>query len=188
MTTATGLEISYGDLVWAAGGRAPRLSCPGHDLAGIYNIRTRGDVDRIRAELPGVDRVIVVGGGFIGLEAAAILAKAGKRVTLLEAQDRVFAWVAGQSLSNFYEREHRSHGVELRLGAAVSALLGERGHVSAVWLVESDPHLYPDLTFGLPLLRKHERAHQIFRRFSLPGTTPWPSAATSPVPCVTCPD
>ncbi|HEX4695264.1 FAD-dependent oxidoreductase [Sphingomonas sp.] len=125
VTTADGATIGYGKLIWAAGGQARRLACEGHDLAGVHTIRSRADVDRLVAELPGVNRVAVVGGGFIGLEAAAVLAKLGKKVTLLEALDRVMARVAGADLSRFYEDEHRAHGVDVRTGAAVDRLLGE---------------------------------------------------------------
>ncbi|MBJ7416344.1 MAG: FAD-dependent oxidoreductase [Niveispirillum sp.] len=132
--TDNGEVYAYETLVWAAGGHARPLSCPGHDLAGIHMIRTRVDVDRLRAELPGTDRVAVIGGGYVGLEAAAILVKAGKQVTVIEAQDRVLAHVAGEPLSRFYEREHRSHGVDLRLGATVSGIVGRDGRATAVKL------------------------------------------------------
>ncbi|SNS40309.1 MULTISPECIES: NAD(P)/FAD-dependent oxidoreductase [unclassified Azospirillum] len=136
VTTDDGAEQLYGTLVWAAGGPARRLTCPGGDLAGIHTIRTRSDVDRLRAELPDVQRVVVIGGGYIGLEAAAVLRKAGKPVTLLEAQDRVLARVAGEPLSHFYAQEHRAQGVDLRLGVSVSGLSGQGGRVAAVTLAD----------------------------------------------------
>ncbi|MDG2535653.1 FAD-dependent oxidoreductase [Sphingomonas sp. HITSZ_GF] len=123
--TADGETIGYGKLVWATGGKPRRLSCEGHHLAGIHTVRTRADVDQMIAELDGVARVAVVGGGYIGLEAAAVLAKLGKQVTVLEAQDRVLARVAGEPLSRFFEAEHRAHGVDVRLGVQVEAILGE---------------------------------------------------------------
>jgi 3-phenylpropionate/trans-cinnamate dioxygenase ferredoxin reductase subunit len=125
VTTADGATIGYGSLIWATGGAARRLSCEGHDLTGVHTVRTRADVDRMIAELPGVTNAVVIGGGFIGLEAAAVLAKFGKRVTLLEALDRVMARVAGPALSRFYEDEHRAHGVDMRLGVAVDSIVGE---------------------------------------------------------------
>lgn len=124
VTTADGEAIGYGSLIWAAGGKPRRLACTGGDLIGVHTVRTRADVDRMIAELPDVQRVAVIGGGYIGLEAAAVLAKLGRQVTVLEAQDRVLARVAGEPLSRFFEGEHRAHGVEIHLGVAVDAILG----------------------------------------------------------------
>jgi len=123
--TADGETIGYGQLIWATGGKPRRLSCDGHDLAGIHTVRTRADVDQMMAELGDVARIAVVGGGYIGLEAAAVLAKLGKQVVVLEAQDRVLARVAGEALSRFFEAEHRAHGVDVRLGVQVEAIEGE---------------------------------------------------------------
>lgn len=131
--TAGGETIGYGALIWAAGGTPRRLSCAGGDLAGVHAIRTRADVDALIGELPGIARVVVVGGGYIGLEAAAVHSKLGKQVTVVEALDRVLARVAGEPLSRFYEAEHRAHGVTVRLGAQVEALEGA-GRVTGVRL------------------------------------------------------
>jgi 3-phenylpropionate/trans-cinnamate dioxygenase ferredoxin reductase subunit len=133
VTTAEGESIGYGSLVWATGGKPRRLACAGGDLTGVHTVRTRADVDRMIAELPDIQRVAVIGGGYIGLEAAAVLAKLGRRVTVLEAQDRVLARVAGEPLSRFFEDEHRAHGVEVRLGVMVDAIEGD-GRVTGVRL------------------------------------------------------
>lgn len=137
VTIEDGTAIGYGRLIWAAGGHARRLACEGQDLAGVHTVRNRADVDRMTAELPRVERAVVVGGGFIGLEAAAVLAKLGKRVTLIEALDRVMARVAGEALSRFFAAEHRAHGVDVRLGASVERLLGD-GAVSGVRLADGE--------------------------------------------------
>jgi 3-phenylpropionate/trans-cinnamate dioxygenase ferredoxin reductase subunit len=115
-----GEEIGFERLVWAAGGLPKRLPVPGAELAHV--IRSRDDVDRIRALLPGVRRVAVIGGGYIGLEAAAAMRKLGKEVLLFEALDRVLARVAGEPLSRFVEARHRAEGVDVRLGAQVEAI------------------------------------------------------------------
>ncbi|MBX3562789.1 MAG: FAD-dependent oxidoreductase [Sphingomonas sp.] len=125
VTLAGGDTLSYGKLIWAAGGTPRRIGCAGHDLARVHAVRSRADVDRMMAELPAVTRIIVIGGGYIGLEAAAVLAKLGKEVVLLEALDRVLARVAGAEISRFYEAEHRAHGVEVRTGVAVDRITGE---------------------------------------------------------------
>ena len=138
VTTDDGEAIRYGTLIWATGGHARRLTCDGHDLAGVHTVRTRADADRMMAELPAVERAVVIGGGYIGLEAAAVLAKAGKPVTLLEALDRVLARVAGEALSRFYEGEHRTHGVDVRLGAAVDCIVGDGTKVTGVRLADGE--------------------------------------------------
>ncbi|WP_353217848.1 FAD-dependent oxidoreductase [Sandarakinorhabdus sp.] len=134
LTTSAG-TISYGILVWAGGGDARRLTCPGHELAGIHAIRTRADVDALNIDLAGAARrVLVVGGGYVGLESAAVLSNLGHHVTLLEAFDRVLARVAGPELSAFYEAEHRAHGVTVTTNAQVVAITGTDGRADGVTL------------------------------------------------------
>lgn len=134
VTTSDGATIGYGKLIWSAGGRPRKLSCGGHDLVGIHYVRERSDVDRMLDELGTVNEIVVIGAGYIGLEAAAVLRKLGKRVTVLEAQHRVLARVAGEPLSRFIESEHRSHGVDVRLGMQVECIEGKDGKVSGVRL------------------------------------------------------
>ena len=129
-----GETFGYGTLIWAAGGNPHVLRCQGGDLAGVHTIRSRADVDGLKAELESVAQVVVIGGGYIGLEAAAVLTRLGKRVTLLEAANRVLSRVAAEPLSRFYEAEHRARGVDLRTGIAVEAILGQDGKASAVRL------------------------------------------------------
>jgi 3-phenylpropionate/trans-cinnamate dioxygenase ferredoxin reductase subunit len=131
-----GSSRTYGALIWATGGDPRRLDCPGGDLAGVHGVRNRADADAIMAELADVNQVAVIGGGYIGLEAAAVLTKFGKKVVLLEALPRVLARVAGPELSAFYEFEHRGHGVDLRTGVGVTAIEGKDGRVSGVRLVD----------------------------------------------------
>lgn len=134
LTLSDGAAFGYGTLVWAAGGDPRRLPVPGADLSGVHFVRTREDCDQLMGEIDGgVNNVAVVGGGYIGLEAAAVLTKLGCKVTLLEALDRVLARVAGPELSAFYEKEHRDHGVDLRTGVAIDSFTGE-GRIDGVRL------------------------------------------------------
>ena len=128
------VTIGYGAMIWCAGGSARRLSCEGCDLKGIHTVRTRADVDLMKEELRTVDDVAVIGGGYIGLEAAAALKSLGKTVTIVELQDRVLARVAGEPLSRFFEAEHRARGVNIRLGRSVARIEGRDGRVAAVHL------------------------------------------------------
>jgi 3-phenylpropionate/trans-cinnamate dioxygenase ferredoxin reductase subunit len=139
LTLGDGTTLTYRKLIWAAGGDPRRLSCPGSDLNGVHSVRNRADVDRMIAELAGGPKqVVVIGGGYIGLEAAAVLRKLDHKVILLEALPRVLARVAGQELSDFYQAEHRAHGVDLRLDTMVERLEGAGGHVTSVKLASGE--------------------------------------------------
>lgn len=134
-----GERIGYGKLIWATGGDPRRLSCAGADLAGIHYVRDLADADGMMAALDaGTRRVVVIGGGYIGLEAAAVLTKLGCKVTLVEALDRVLARVAGEDLSRFYEEDHRAHGVDLRTGAMVDSIEGDGKKVTGVKLTSGE--------------------------------------------------
>jgi 3-phenylpropionate/trans-cinnamate dioxygenase ferredoxin reductase subunit len=135
-TLAGGRSLGYGTLIWAAGGKAKRLSCTG--FGRVHTIRDRGDVDRLLAELPAVNRVAVIGGGYIGLEAAAVLRKLGREVVLLEALDRVLSRVAGAPISHFYEAEHRAHGVEVRTGTGLDSIVAQGVRLADGEIVPAD--------------------------------------------------
>ena len=136
VTMRGGRKIGYGQLVWACGGHARQLACAGHGVRGVHTLRSRGDLDLLLAELPGAEDVVVIGGGYIGLEAAAVLTKLGKRVTVVEALDRVLSRVAGEPLSRFFEREHRAHGVVINLNAVIDRVEEADGAVAAVHLAD----------------------------------------------------
>ena len=129
-------DVSYGKLIWAAGGRARILTCTGHHLAGVHCLRTRSDTDDIVRNLAAAREAVIVGGGYVGLEVAAVLIERGLRVTVIEAADRVLARVAGAPLSRFYEARHRNHGVDIRLGAGVVALEERDGRVAGARLAD----------------------------------------------------
>ncbi|BBC71235.1 pyridine nucleotide-disulfide oxidoreductase [Altererythrobacter sp. B11] len=139
LSISGGEPVTYGSLIWAGGGDARRLDCPGGYLDGVHAVRDKPDADRLMAELAGgAKRVVVIGGGYIGLEAAAVLAKRGCSVTLVEMQDRLLSRVAGEDLSRFYEAEHRAHGVDVRLGTGVECLVADGDRVAGVTLTSGE--------------------------------------------------
>ncbi|OHC94285.1 MAG: pyridine nucleotide-disulfide oxidoreductase [Sphingomonadales bacterium RIFCSPHIGHO2_01_FULL_65_20] len=127
-----GSSIDYGDLVWAAGARTRRLTCEGGDLSGVHYVRSRSDVDRLLADLPTASRAAVIGGGYIGLEAAAGLRKFGLEVTVFEASERPLARVAGPTISRFFKAAHERRGVKVVTETTIEALEGSEGRVRAV--------------------------------------------------------
>ena len=141
---ASGARIQYRHLVWAAGGRPRPLPLPGADGAGVFAIRTRADVDALRAAAQHCEHVAIVGAGFIGLEAAPALLKLGKRVTVLESQERVLARVTCPEVSAFYAAEHRAHGVDLRTGVRLAQLTTANGRVTGLRFADAMPDLRCD--------------------------------------------
>ena len=119
-----GREIPFGTLVFATGTSARTLPVPGVDLPGVCSVRRIDDVVRLRPALNAAERVVIVGGGYIGLEVAAVARAEGRAVTVLEAEDRVLKRVTGPTTSAFYDRTHRERGVDLRLGARLTAIDG----------------------------------------------------------------
>ncbi|KPF63838.1 NAD(P)/FAD-dependent oxidoreductase [Porphyrobacter sp. AAP60] len=136
LTLSDGSHVSYRKLIWSGGGDPRRLPVPGAVLPGVFYVRDKGDADAMMAALAGgAKRAVVIGGGYIGLEAAAVLRKLGCEVTLVEMLPRLLARVAGEDLSTFYAEEHRRQGVDVRLETGVHAVLGEdMGRVTGVRL------------------------------------------------------
>lgn len=120
-----GSRLSYDKLALATGGHARRLSLPGIDTSGLENVfslRSITDVDALRGALVPGRRLVIVGGGYVGLEIAAVAVQLGLHVTLLESAPRLLARVTGPEVSSFIEGVHRSHGVHFRLSAEVRGL------------------------------------------------------------------
>ncbi|MGP0088810.1 MAG: NAD(P)/FAD-dependent oxidoreductase [Xanthobacteraceae bacterium] len=130
-----GRDLGYGTLVLATGTRARHLPVPGAGLAGVLSLRSIGDVHRLRPALDAAARIIIVGGGYIGLEVAAIVRAEGREVVVLEAEDRVLKRVTAPVVSEFFDTLHRERGVDIRLNARLAAITGEE-RVSAVQLAD----------------------------------------------------
>lgn len=134
VTLEDGSRVGYQHLVWAAGGYPRPLPLEGGQLPGVHAIRTRADVDKLKAELEPATDIVIIGGGYIGLEAAAVLVSTGRNVTVLEAQPRVLARVTAEPVSRFYETEHRAKGVTVVTNASIASLEARDGRVGAVVL------------------------------------------------------
>jgi 3-phenylpropionate/trans-cinnamate dioxygenase ferredoxin reductase subunit len=119
-----GGELDYGKLLLCVGSRPRRLAVPGNALAGIHCLRTIADVDAIRGDLAHARRLVVVGAGYIGLEAAASARHLGLEVTVLETADRPMNRVVAPALSEFYVRRHEHEGVRILCNSSVTAFLG----------------------------------------------------------------
>jgi 3-phenylpropionate/trans-cinnamate dioxygenase ferredoxin reductase subunit len=120
-----GTLVPYEYLVLATGGRPRRLSLPGANHANVHYIRSIEDILRLKPQLLPNKRLLIVGGGYVGLEAASIGIKQGLQVSLVESLDRVLARVTAPELSGFYERAHRRRGVEMITGTGVHAFEGD---------------------------------------------------------------
>ena len=138
VSLSTGDTLTYTKLALCTGARARRLPTPGVDLPGIHYLRTAADVELIRAAATPGRRVVIVGGGYIGLETAASLCSLGMNVTDLEATERVLERVTAPEVSAFYTRIHNGEGVEIRTHALVEAFSGN-GRVQEVVLAGGEP-------------------------------------------------
>jgi 3-phenylpropionate/trans-cinnamate dioxygenase ferredoxin reductase subunit len=127
-----GEVLSYDDLVLTTGSTPRRLpDSIGGDLDGVFTVRSLHDVDTMAPHFKPGARVVIVGGGYIGLEAAAVAAKLGLTVTVVEMADRILQRVAAPETSDFFRNAHRAHGVTLREGVGLKRLLGQRAVTGA---------------------------------------------------------
>ncbi|MDG1998166.1 MAG: FAD-dependent oxidoreductase [Amylibacter sp.] len=119
-------NLAYDNLVLTTGSMPRRLPVAiGGDLSGVYTVRALDDVDAMEPEFADGKRVLIIGGGYIGLEAAAVAAKRGVRVTLIEMADRILQRVAAPETSNFFRALHTAHGVEVLEGVGLERLTGD---------------------------------------------------------------
>ena len=132
---ADGSVVRYEKLILAMGARARRLGLPGFDLDGVLELRTAADADRLKAAIAPGRRIAIVGGGYIGLEAAASARALGAEAFVMEREARLLARVASPPLSEFFAAAHRAHGVAVFTGAQVVGLAGQ-SHVSGVQLAD----------------------------------------------------
>jgi 3-phenylpropionate/trans-cinnamate dioxygenase ferredoxin reductase component len=138
-----GSTSAYDALLIATGSRPRPLAAPGTDLAGVHFLRTLADVERIRTDWAPGRRLVIVGGGYIGLEVAATARELGLEVTVLEMADRVMNRVVCPQISAFYEAEHARHGVRILRNARVQALAAAPGSKRVRAVVTGDGEEHP---------------------------------------------
>ncbi|SMX30723.1 NAD(P)/FAD-dependent oxidoreductase [Actibacterium lipolyticum] len=134
VVVAGGKAIAYDQLALTTGSVPRRLpGSIGGTLEGVHVVRTLADVDEMAPACVEGARVLIIGGGYIGLEAAAVAASRGLNVTLVEMADRILQRVAAPETSDFFRDLHKGHGVDMREGVGLTRLLGE-GHVTGAEL------------------------------------------------------
>ena len=119
-----GEALTYDRLLLCLGATARRFDCPGADLAGLHYLRTVADVALIRAAIKPGARVVIIGGGYIGLETAATCRHMGCEVTVLELADRVMNRVVAPCVSEFFAQEHRARGIKILCNMRVTRIAG----------------------------------------------------------------
>ncbi|WP_236791016.1 FAD-dependent oxidoreductase [Amycolatopsis sp. GM8] len=192
--TDRGRSLPFDRLALTVGARARRLAVPGADLDGVCYLRDLDDAVSLRERLASVGNVVVVGGGFIGLEAAAVARSLGKTVTVIEVADRLMARVVSPVVSECYRQAHLRRGTGIRLGVGVAGFAAEEGLVRAVELSDGT-RLPADLVLaGVGIEPRTELAAQLgldcdggivvdeFARTSEPGVVAAGDCTVSPDP------
>jgi len=136
---ADGTSLTYDKLALTTGASPRHLPAAiGGDLAGVYAMRSLADADAIAPQFKSGARVLIVGGGYIGLEAAAVAAKKGLHVTLIEAAPRILQRVAAAETSAYVRALHAAHGVDIRENCALARLIGKNGKLTAASLADGN--------------------------------------------------
>lgn len=131
-----GAIIPYDALIMATGSRPRALPVEGADLDGVFDLRDLADVERIRPRMIAGRKMVIVGAGYIGLEASAVARQMGLNVTVLEMEERVLARVTSPIMSTFFTEEHTRQGADIRTGARLSSLRGTDGKVTTAILAD----------------------------------------------------
>ena len=151
---------NYTYLVIATGSRVRLLPVEGADLKGVRYLRNISDVDALKADFAPGKRIAIIGGGYIGLEAASVAKKLGAEPVVIEAMDRLLARVAQPELSEYYKNAHQSRGVDIRLSAMVDSVLGKTRHVCGVRLAGGDVIECDSVLVGIGVIPNQELADE----------------------------
>tara|TARA_R110002072_G_scaffold64_6_gene386 strand:- start:26087 stop:27298 length:1212 start_codon:yes stop_codon:yes gene_type:complete len=159
VTTTAGDTIGYEKLMIATGSRPRILNIEGSDLDGIHYLRTIADVDGIRNAMSENINIVIVGGGYIGLEVASVAVTAGNTVSVLEMEDRILQRVTTPEMSAYYHQLHESRGLNILTNTTVSGFKGENGKVTSVMC--GDKEIPADLVIvGIGIIPNIELAQE----------------------------
>ncbi len=158
ITLADGSALAYDWLVLATGAMPRQLPLDGAGAGGVHLLRTAADARALRGALGQAKKAVVAGGGYIGLEAAASLRKAGLEVTVIEMAERLLARVASPLISDYFADLHRQHGVQLVLGHGLSGLTGKAGRISGIELDDGRQLACDLLLAGIGVIPESELA------------------------------
>ncbi|MCC7411848.1 MAG: FAD-dependent oxidoreductase [Gammaproteobacteria bacterium] len=153
-----GTSIGYAQLALATGCRARTLQVPGADVERVHYLRTLGDVDRIRVTIKDARRILIIGGGFIGLEVAAVLVRLGHEVTVLEGEDRVLPRVVAPVVSDFFRTKHAQKGVKIVTGVKISEIREDRSGALSIHCGAGYPFPADAIIVGIGVLPNVELA------------------------------
>jgi 3-phenylpropionate/trans-cinnamate dioxygenase ferredoxin reductase subunit len=152
-----GEQIAYDRLLLCLGASSRRLTCPGAALAGVHYLRGLADVAPIQAGIKAAARVVIIGGGYIGLETAATCRKMGCDVTVLEMADRIMNRVAAPPVSQYFSKEHGAHGVNIVCDTRVVCIEGAGG-VERVVCADGSSHAADMVVAGVGAVATTELA------------------------------
>ena len=153
--------VTYDTLVLATGSSPIRLPAAiGGNLAGVFYMRDLADADCLAQSMKTGKRALIVGGGYIGLEAAAVAVKCGVQTTLVEASDRILQRVASAETSDYFRTLHKGHGVTLHEGVSLQELIGENGQVTGARLSDGSVISIDFLVAGIGVRPNTELAEE----------------------------
>ncbi len=153
-----GRTIAYRGIVIATGARPRPLPLPGANLAGVFDLRTLADARAVAAALAAAEHLVVIGGGFIGLEFAAVARQRGRHVTVLEAAARLMPRVVAAPISDFYAALHAGHGARVVLDAQVAEIVGAEGRAVAVRTADGTEYPADMVVAGIGIVPNTELA------------------------------
>jgi 3-phenylpropionate/trans-cinnamate dioxygenase ferredoxin reductase subunit len=157
-----GETLEWEHLVLATGARPRIPNIPGTDLNGVFYLRDAADVRGMHERFKAAESVVVIGGGFIGLELAATARQLGRNVTVIEATGRLMGRAVATEISDHFLRLHRGWGTTVLLNAGAKALIGRNGEVVAVSTGDDTPPIPADLVvIGIGVIPNVELAQQV---------------------------